>query len=102
MAITFMFCLTRACLIATISKRVMKFTVNEFLITVVGLALLRLLLMERSIYPAKTATSLSSRPGRSLKCLATNSIGEPLMATPAISGGKMFVRSQQHLFAIGR
>jgi outer membrane protein assembly factor BamB len=34
--------------------------------------------------------------------LATNSMGELLMATPAISDGKLFVRSQHHLFAISR
>jgi hypothetical protein len=29
-------------------------------------------------------------------------MGEPLMATPALSEGTMFVRGQRHLFAIGR
>ncbi len=33
--------------------------------------------------------------------LATNHIGEVLMATPALSGGRMFVRARRHLFAIG-
>jgi outer membrane protein assembly factor BamB len=34
--------------------------------------------------------------------LATNSMGEPLMATPALSDGVMYVRSSRTLFAIGR
>jgi outer membrane protein assembly factor BamB len=34
--------------------------------------------------------------------LGTNKIGQPLMATPAISDGVMFVRGQNDLFAIGR
>jgi len=34
--------------------------------------------------------------------VATNSMGELLMATPAISEGVMYVRSAQSLFAIGR
>jgi outer membrane protein assembly factor BamB len=34
--------------------------------------------------------------------LATNSMGELLMATPALSEGVMYVRSAQSLFAIGR
>ena len=42
------------------------------------------------------------KAGPKFETLTTNSIGEPLMATPAISEGKMFVRSQQHLFAIGK
>lgn len=34
--------------------------------------------------------------------VATNPMGEPLMATPAIAGGTMYVRGQHHLFAVGR
>ena len=33
--------------------------------------------------------------------IATNSMGELLMATPALSGGVMYVRSSTSLFAIG-
>jgi outer membrane protein assembly factor BamB len=34
--------------------------------------------------------------------LATNSMGELLMATPALSEGVMYVRSSASLFAVGR
>jgi len=34
--------------------------------------------------------------------IATNSMGELLMATPALSDGAMYVRSSSSLFAIGR
>jgi outer membrane protein assembly factor BamB len=34
------------------------------------------------------------------KLLAINAMGETLMATPAISDGVLFVRGQNHLFAI--
>jgi outer membrane protein assembly factor BamB len=34
--------------------------------------------------------------------IATNSMGELLMATPALSGGTMYVRSAQSVFAIGQ
>jgi outer membrane protein assembly factor BamB len=37
-----------------------------------------------------------------LKLLATNPIGEPLMATPALSGGSMYLRGSRHLFAVGK
>jgi outer membrane protein assembly factor BamB len=40
--------------------------------------------------------------GDKFEHLGTNSMGELLMATPAISEGVMFVRSAQSVFAIGR
>lgn len=40
--------------------------------------------------------------GNKFSLLATNSMGELLMATPALSEGVMYVRSAQSLFAIGR
>ena len=40
--------------------------------------------------------------GRSFKHLGTNSMGEMLMATPALSDGVMYVRSSKTLFAVGR
>jgi outer membrane protein assembly factor BamB len=41
------------------------------------------------------------RAGRKPEWLATNPMGEVLMATPAISDGLVFVRGIKHLFAIG-
>ncbi len=40
--------------------------------------------------------------GPTFRHVATNSMGEPLMATPALSEGVMYVRSSRTLFAIGR
>ena len=40
--------------------------------------------------------------GRAYHHVATNSMGELLMATPALSDGVMYVRSSASLFAIGR
>ena len=40
--------------------------------------------------------------GRKFEHLATNSMGELLMATPALSEGVMYVRSSKSLFAVGR
>jgi outer membrane protein assembly factor BamB len=42
------------------------------------------------------------RAGRAFEHLATNPVGELLMATPAISDGVMYVRSAGSLIAIGR
>jgi outer membrane protein assembly factor BamB len=40
--------------------------------------------------------------GPQFKHIATNAIGELLMATPALSDGVMYVRSADSLFAISR
>ena len=40
--------------------------------------------------------------GTKLKLLAVNPLGEPLMATPALSDGMMYVRGSKHLFGIGK
>ena len=40
--------------------------------------------------------------GQKFAHIATNSMGEMLMATPALSDGVMYVRSSASLFAIGR
>jgi hypothetical protein len=40
--------------------------------------------------------------GREFKQLGTNSMGELVLATPALSDGVIYVRSSTSLFAIGR
>jgi outer membrane protein assembly factor BamB len=42
------------------------------------------------------------RSGRTFELLGKNPMGEPLMSTPALSGGMMIVRGEKHLFAIGK
>jgi outer membrane protein assembly factor BamB len=41
------------------------------------------------------------RAGPTFEVLSKNPMGEPLMATPAIAGGTLYVRSERHLFAVG-
>jgi outer membrane protein assembly factor BamB len=41
------------------------------------------------------------RGGAAFELLNVNPMGEPLMSTPAIAGGRMYVRGLKHLFAIG-
>ena len=41
------------------------------------------------------------RAGRDFALLGTNPMGEPLMATPAIADGHLYVRGSSHLFAVG-
>ncbi len=42
------------------------------------------------------------KAGEVFKLLATNIIDEPLMATPALSKGMMYLRGTRHLFSIGK
>lgn len=40
--------------------------------------------------------------GMQLKLLATNPVGEPRMATPALSNGTLYLRGRRQLFAVGK
>lgn len=42
------------------------------------------------------------KTGETYELLSTNTVGEMLMATPALADGMMIVRGLQHVFAIGR
>jgi hypothetical protein len=42
------------------------------------------------------------RAGPKFELLAVNHMGEPCMATPAISDGMIFIRTQHFLYGIGR
>jgi len=42
------------------------------------------------------------RPGPKLEIVAKNALGENCYASPAISGGQIFLRSAGHLYCIGR
>jgi len=42
------------------------------------------------------------RAGKAFDLLATNDLGEPCMATPAISEGVLYWRTQHHMLAVGR
>jgi outer membrane protein assembly factor BamB len=42
------------------------------------------------------------KAGQKYELLATNPMGEVLMATPAISGGVIIIRGLKDIFAIGR
>lgn len=42
------------------------------------------------------------KPGRMLEVVAENPLGENCYASPAISGGQIFIRAQHHLYAIGQ
>ncbi|HEX4996914.1 MAG TPA: PQQ-binding-like beta-propeller repeat protein [Terriglobia bacterium] len=50
---------------------------------------------------SETGETFVLRAGRTPELLATNDLGERFLASPAISGGHIFLRSDRSLFAIG-
>ncbi|MDQ1525124.1 MAG: hypothetical protein QOE47_3048 [Pyrinomonadaceae bacterium] len=56
----------------------------------------------RIYLPSEDGEMFVVAAGAKFELLARNPMGELLMATPAISDGRMFVRTQHHLFAIGK
>jgi outer membrane protein assembly factor BamB len=52
--------------------------------------------------PSEDGDIFIVRAGRTFELVGKQTVGEPIMATPAISGGTMFVRGERNLFAIGK
>jgi outer membrane protein assembly factor BamB len=50
---------------------------------------------------SETGETFVLRVGREPEVLATNDLGERFLASPAVSGGKIFLRSDGNLFAVG-
>jgi outer membrane protein assembly factor BamB len=42
------------------------------------------------------------KAGPKHEIIRTNSLGEPVYASPAIADGGIFIRGEKHLFAIGK
>jgi outer membrane protein assembly factor BamB len=51
---------------------------------------------------SETGETIVVRAGREPNILARNNLGERLIASPAISGGHIFLRSDENLFCIGK
>jgi outer membrane protein assembly factor BamB len=56
----------------------------------------------RLYFPSEDGEVFVVKAGPVYELLATNRMGEPLMATPAVSDGIILIRGQQHLFAVKR
>ncbi|MBT5691249.1 MAG: PQQ-binding-like beta-propeller repeat protein [Opitutae bacterium] len=52
--------------------------------------------------PGEDGTILKMKAGKHYHLLSTHEMGEPLMASPAISGNTLFLRGRDHLFAVGK
>ena len=53
-------------------------------------------------FTSETGETFVLRAGRSPGRLASNDLGERFLASPAISGGQLFLRGDDRLFAVGR
>ena len=42
------------------------------------------------------------KPGPTFECIAKNTLSEKMNASPAVSNGQLFLRSEKHLFCIGQ
>lgn len=51
--------------------------------------------------PSEDGDMFVVKAGPKFELVTTNRVGQALMATPAISGGMMYVRAERDLFAIG-
>jgi outer membrane protein assembly factor BamB len=54
-----------------------------------------------ALFLADDGTATFVRPGPQLDVVAQNSLGEFIYASPAIADGRMYLRGERHLFAIG-
>ena len=53
-------------------------------------------------FVSETGETIVLKAGRTPEVLARNDLGERLIASPAISSGQLFIRSDNQLFAVGR
>jgi outer membrane protein assembly factor BamB len=51
---------------------------------------------------SETGETIVLEAGRQFRVLARNDLGERMVASPAISGGQLFIRTDEHLFCIGK
>ena len=52
--------------------------------------------------PGEDGDVFAVRAGPEFELLSTNSLGELLMSSPAVSDGMMYLRAHHHVFAVGR
>jgi len=55
----------------------------------------------RIYFPSEDGEVFVVKAGPSFELLSTNPMGEVIMATPAVSGGTIFIRTLGHLVAVG-
>jgi outer membrane protein assembly factor BamB len=55
----------------------------------------------RVYFVSETGETVVVRAGRTPQVLARNDLGERAIASPAVSNGQIFIRTDDHVFAIG-
>lgn len=55
----------------------------------------------RLLLTSEDGDTFAIKAGPVHEVLATNSVGEPVYASPAIANGRIYIRGERHLFAIG-
>ena len=55
---------------------------------------------DRILLMSEDGDTFVVRAGPTHEILRTNSIGEPVYASPALAGGTIYIRGERHLFAI--
>jgi outer membrane protein assembly factor BamB len=58
-------------------------------------------LRETLLLTSEDGDTFVVKAGRVHEVVRTNSVGEPVYASPAVAGGRIYVRGERHLFAIG-
>jgi outer membrane protein assembly factor BamB len=53
-------------------------------------------------FVSETGETIVLRAGRTPEVLARNDLGERQIASPAVSNGQIFIRTDEHVFAVGR
>jgi outer membrane protein assembly factor BamB len=56
----------------------------------------------RIYFTGRDGTTVVIRHADELDVVATNTVGEPVDASPAIAGDEMFIRGEKHLFCIAK
>jgi len=53
-------------------------------------------------YPSEAGDTVIVQPGANMKIVATNTLDEGCMASPALDGSSLFLRTRSHLYRIGK
>jgi outer membrane protein assembly factor BamB len=57
---------------------------------------------ERLLLTSEDGDTFVVKAGPAFELLGTSSVGEPVYASPALAHGRIYIRGERHLFAIGR
>jgi outer membrane protein assembly factor BamB len=57
---------------------------------------------DRLLLTSEDGDTFAIKAGPVFELLGQSSVGEPVYASPALAGGRIFIRGERHLFAIGR